>query len=51
MNGYVVRKGREVGVPTPKSVSIVGAMHEVDAGRLKPDPSNIDRVLDQEWET
>ncbi len=49
MNGYVARKGREVGVPTPMSASVVGAMHEVDAGHLKPDPSNIDRVLNGEW--
>ena len=45
MNGYVVRKGQGVGVPTPVSAAIVAAMHEVDAGRLKPDPSNLDRVL------
>ena len=45
MNGYVVRKGEEEAVPTPVSVAIVAAVHEVEAGRLKPDPSNIDRVL------
>ena len=47
MNGYVVRKGQEVGVPTPVSAAVTAAMREVDAGRLKPGPSNIDRVLDQ----
>ena len=47
MNGYVVRKGQEVGVATPVSAAIIAAMHEVDAGRLKPDPSNIDRVLEE----
>ena len=45
MNGYVVRKGKEVGVPTPYSAAIVDLMHEIDAGRLKPDPSLIDQVL------
>ena len=47
MNGFVVRKGKEVGVSTPISAAIVSAMHEVDAGQLKQDPSNIDRVLEE----
>jgi len=47
MNGYVVRKGQEVGVPTPASAAVVAAMREIDAGRLKPDPYNIDRVLEE----
>ena len=45
MNGFVVRKGQEVGIATPANVAIVAAMHEVDAGRLAADPTNIDRVL------
>ena len=45
MNGYVVKKGQETGVPTPVSEAIVTVMRQVDSGRLKPDPSNIDRVL------
>ena len=46
MNGYVAGKGQEVGVPTPASAAVVEAMRRVDAGALKPDPSNIDRVLE-----
>ena len=46
MNGYTVRRGQEAGVPTPVSAAIVDMMHDVDAGLVKPDPSNIDRVLD-----
>ena len=46
MNGYVVEKGREVGISTPVSVALVVVMHEVDAGRIEPRPSNIDRVLE-----
>ena len=45
MNGYVVRKGQEAAVPTPVSAAAVSAMREVQAGRLDPDPSNVDRVL------
>ena len=45
MNGYVVRQGRTAGVPTPASAAVVAAMGEVDAGRLRPDPANVARVL------
>jgi 2-dehydropantoate 2-reductase len=45
MNGHVVAKGREVGVPTPVSVATVEMVHEIDAGTRKPDPQNIGLVL------
>ena len=45
MNGYVARKEAEAGVPTPVNDAIVGAMREVDAHRLAPDPANIGKVL------
>ena len=45
MNGYIVSKGQEIGVPTPVNSAIVATMHEIDAGRLQPDPLNIDRVM------
>ena len=45
MNGHVVAKGREVGVPTPVSVATVEMVREIDAGTRKPDPQNIGHVL------
>jgi 2-dehydropantoate 2-reductase len=45
MNGHVVAKGREVGVPTPVSAATVEMVREVDAGTRKPDPQNIGQVL------
>jgi 2-dehydropantoate 2-reductase len=45
MNGHVVAKGREVGVPTPVSVATVEMVREIDAGTRKPDPQNIGLVL------
>lgn len=45
MNGLICRKGREVGVPTPFNDAIVDAMHGIDDGSLKPDPSTVQRVL------
>jgi 2-dehydropantoate 2-reductase len=45
MNGFVCRKGREAGVPTPFNDAIVDAMHGIDDGSLAPDPSNVGRIL------
>ena len=45
MNGYVVKKGQEVGVDTPVSAAILDMMHEIDGHRAKQDPAHIDRVL------
>ena len=45
MNGLICDKGREVGIATPFHDAIVDAMHGIDDGSLKPDPSNVDRIL------
>ena len=45
MNGFVSHKGREVGMSTPFNDAITEAMHGIDDGRLKLDPSNVDRIL------
>jgi 2-dehydropantoate 2-reductase len=45
MNGHVIAKGREKGVPTPVSAAVVDVMHEVERGQRKPAPQNIGEVL------
>ena len=45
MNGYVVARGRECGVPTPVSEAIVEAVRQVERGLLAPAPGNILQVL------
>ena len=45
MNGLICRKGREFGIPTPFNDAIVDAMHGIDDGSLKPDPSVVDRIM------
>ncbi len=45
MNGHVLKMGREVGVDTPVTASIVDAMRQVDRGELVPDESNIEMIL------
>ncbi len=45
MNGYVVARGRERGVPTPVSAAVVRVMHEVEGGLRQPAPQNIGLAL------
>jgi 2-dehydropantoate 2-reductase len=47
MNGYVVARGRDKGVPTPVSAAVVATVHEVEAGSRKPAPENIGHTLRQ----
>jgi len=41
LNGYVVRKGREVGVPTPMNQAVVEVAKRIEAGELKQGPANL----------
>jgi 2-dehydropantoate 2-reductase len=42
INGLVVKKGKEVGVPTPANQAITDLLKRVERGKLKPKPENID---------
>jgi len=44
LNGQVVKKGEEVGVPTPMNQAITNLMKKLEAGEVKPDPSNLERL-------
>ena len=46
MNGYIVERGAEVGVPTPFNAAIVDIVSEIHSGRARPESSNIERLLD-----
>jgi len=41
MNGFVVERAREVGVPTPVSAAVVETVREIDRGQRKQSPENI----------
>jgi len=41
LNGLIVRRGEEAGIPTPINKAIVGLVNEVEAGRLKPSLDNL----------
>ncbi|HET7874676.1 MAG TPA: 2-dehydropantoate 2-reductase [Methylomirabilota bacterium] len=45
MNGWVVAKGREVGVPTPVSAAIVRIVKEIEAGPCRPSPDTLKEAL------
>ncbi len=44
LNGYVVRKGKEVGIPTPVNEAVVEVTKRVEAGQLEPSLSNLDLI-------
>ena len=41
MNGLVVEKGRELGIPTPANAVLTDIVKKVERGALKPDKSHI----------
>ena len=44
LNGYVARKGKEAGVPTPVNSAIVELTKRLEAGELEPSISNLKRI-------
>jgi ketopantoate reductase len=44
LNGLVVRKGKEAGVPTPANEAIMHVVERIERGELKPQRSNLDIV-------
>jgi 2-dehydropantoate 2-reductase len=42
LNGVVVRKGRELGVPTPMNEAVVREVQRHGVGLLRPDPKNLE---------
>jgi 2-dehydropantoate 2-reductase len=45
LNGYVVRKGREAGVPTPMNEAVVEVTKRIEGGELKQGPANIPLLI------
>ena len=45
MNGHVVGKGKEAGIPTPVSAAVVGLVEEIESGARKTAPETIDLAL------
>lgn len=46
LNGYIVKKGREIDIPTPVNEAIVDMVREVEAGTRELTPSNLEEI----WE-
>lgn len=45
LNGYVIKRGRETGIPTPVNEAVLSLLKEVESGKLKHAPANIDTLL------
>ncbi len=45
LNGLIVKKGREAGVPTPLNEAIVALTNRLRHGELKPDRSNLKSLI------
>ncbi|MBL4720982.1 MAG: 2-dehydropantoate 2-reductase [Alphaproteobacteria bacterium] len=41
INGFVVEKGREMGIATPLNEKIVSLVRKCERGEMEPDPSNV----------
>ena len=41
LNGFVVRKGEEVGIATPANAALTDIVKRVERGELQPDPRHI----------
>ena len=44
-NGYVIKKGRELNIPTPTHQAVVDMVHQVERGELAPQKSNLDILI------
>lgn len=45
LNGYVVEQARKIGVPAPLNESITRMIKEIEQGRRKLSPANMEELL------
>jgi 2-dehydropantoate 2-reductase len=41
LNGFIVRKGEEIGLPTPANAALTDIVKRVERGELQPDPKHL----------
>jgi 2-dehydropantoate 2-reductase len=44
LNGYIARKGKELGIPTPINSTITNIVKEIEAGKRKISPNNLSEL-------
>jgi len=44
-NGYVVKKGKELNVPTPTNEIMIKMVKEIQIGKRKPGLANLDEIM------
>jgi 2-dehydropantoate 2-reductase len=42
MNGFIARKGAEIGVPAPSHARLTELVTRIERGELKPSPSHLE---------
>lgn len=45
MNGFIAKKGREVGIPAPTHEMIMALVQRVESGASDPKPENLRELL------
>ena len=48
INGYVVERGRQKGVPTPVNAALTTLVREIEAGARPMSPNNLESLLQRE---
>ncbi|MGD0103492.1 MAG: ketopantoate reductase C-terminal domain-containing protein, partial [Rhodopila sp.] len=41
LNGFIVRKGEEIGLPTPANAALTDIVKRVEKGELQADPKHL----------
>lgn len=52
LNGYIVRKGEALSIPTPLNRALVDLVHRIEGGAARPDPDNLRSLVEisaQTW--
>jgi 2-dehydropantoate 2-reductase len=45
LNGYIVRKGTDLSIPTPANAAIIRAVKQLEAGTIRQDAGNLREIL------
>ena len=46
LNGYVVEKGKELGIPTPVNQAVLDLTRRVEAGEIEPSPDLVWAIME-----
>lgn len=44
LNGFIVERAKKHGIPTPVNEAIIAVIKRIEAGQIKPSPTNLDHI-------